>query len=134
MRAQRKRGGFTLIELLITIVIVGILATIAMAMLWRSKDRSLIATLQGDLKVAAVHQETYFSKHYGYAPVPDSLTEFSASPGVTVTVTHRASDGWAGIAEHVSLTGQRCGLLVGAAPVGSADPALVSGVVTCGPF
>lgn len=134
MPTFRSRGGFTLIELLITVVIIGLLASIAMAMLWRAKDRSLISTLQGDLKTVAVHQETYFALHHAYASATSQLTEFQESPGVTVAFTYTANDGWAATAEHTSLTNVRCGLLVGAAPVGTADPALVSGVVTCGPF
>jgi hypothetical protein len=62
------------------------------------------------------------------------LAHFVASPGVTVSITYAAHDGWAATAEHGSLIGARCGLLSGNAPVGNADPADKSGVVECGSF
>jgi type IV pilus assembly protein PilA len=56
MRSCSLRRGFTLIELLITLVLVGILATISMKTFWQVKDRGLEATLKSDLKTLATHQ------------------------------------------------------------------------------
>lgn len=131
MRRLPTREGFTLIELLMVIVIVGLLATIAMQVFWSAKNRGFEAAMQSDLKSAAVHQETYFSRHITYAPSQADLTEFDASPGVTLNITYAQPDGWAGIATHVSAM-RHCGLLVGAAPAGSAGPATAPGVIECG--
>jgi prepilin-type N-terminal cleavage/methylation domain-containing protein len=131
MRRLPTREGFTLIELLMVIVIIGLLATIAMQVFWRAKNRGFEAAMQSDLKSAAVHQERYFEKHVTYAPSDANLTDFAASPGVTLSITYAQSDGWAGIVTHVSAM-RNCGLLVGAAPAGSAGPATAPGVVECG--
>jgi type IV pilus assembly protein PilA len=132
MRRLTKQQGFTLIELLIVIVIIGILATIAVKVFWSAKDRGLEATLQSDLKTAAIHQENFYERYFTYTLVEDSLTEFGTSPGVDLDITYAASDGWAAIVSSPSLISRRCGLLIGAAPAGSAGPATIPGRVQCG--
>ena len=131
MRKLPKRDGFTLIELIITIVIVSILATIGVSTFWRAKDRGLEASLQSDLKTVAVQQEIYFGSRLIYAATPGTLEGFEPSPGVNVAITYAATDGWAGVATHPSITGTRCGILIGAATVGLADPANAAGIVMC---
>ncbi|CAN5816632.1 N/A [soil metagenome] len=133
MRRLTNQQGFTLIELLIVIVIIGILATIAMRVFWSAKDRGLEATLQSDLKTVAVHQETYYEENFTYSLDPDSLANFNTSPGVDLDITYAATDGWAGIVSSPSLANKRCGLLIGAAPSGSAGPATIPGRLHCGP-
>ena len=126
-----KRDGFTLIELLITIVIISILAMIGVTLFWRAKDRGLEASLQSDLKTVAVQQEIYFGSQHIYAATPGTLDGFQPSPGVNVAITYAAADGWAAVTTHPSISGSRCGILMGAAPVGSADPANATGIVMC---
>jgi prepilin-type N-terminal cleavage/methylation domain-containing protein len=126
------KEGFTLIELLMVIVIIGLLATIAMQVFWSAKNRGFEAAMQSDLKSAAIHQETYFSRHITYAPTDTDLTDFDPTPGVSLNITYAQTDGWAGIATHVSAM-RHCGLMVGAAPAGSAGPATAPGVVACSP-
>jgi prepilin-type N-terminal cleavage/methylation domain-containing protein len=122
MRNLPTRDGFTLIELLIVVVIIGALATIATQMFWSAKDRGLRASIQTDLKSVSTQQELYYASHSRYASDPAAL-DMSFSPGVTLDITYSAANGWAGITEHLALPTARCGLLIGAAPVGSADPA-----------
>jgi type IV pilus assembly protein PilE len=129
MGATRK--GFTLIELLITIVILGILATFAIQTFFKARNQGLAASLESDLKTAAVQQEYYYASHYTYAGDPDSLSNFYSSPGVTLTITYAGSDGWAGVTTHGSLLNVECGLLNGGAPAGSAGPATEIGLVQC---
>jgi prepilin-type N-terminal cleavage/methylation domain-containing protein len=131
MRERRTREGFTLIELMVTIVIVSILAMIGVSIFWRAKDRGLEASLQTDLRAAAVQQELYFESNQIYAANTASLSGFAPTPGVNIAFTYVATDGWAGIATHPSITGTRCGLLIGSAPAGSADPANATGIVMC---
>jgi type IV pilus assembly protein PilE len=129
MRAART--GFTLIELLITMVILGILATFAMQTYFKARDQGLAASLESDLRTAAVQQEYYYASRFTYADDPDSLSNFYSSPGVTLTITYAQPDGWAGIVTHGSLANAECGLLNGAAPAGSAGPATEVGLVEC---
>jgi prepilin-type N-terminal cleavage/methylation domain-containing protein len=129
MRASRK--GFTLIELLIAIVIVGILATMAVQTFWRARDQGLEASMESDLRTAAVQQEFYYAGRYTYADVADSLPHFNTSPGVTLNITYAAPGGWAGVVTHSSILTIECGLMIGDAPTGSAGPATDAGVVRC---
>ena len=131
MRKLPKRDGFTLIELLITIVIISILAMIAVTLFWRAKDRGLEASLQADLKTAAVQQEMYFGSIGTYASTPATLPDFQPSPGVNVAITYAAADGWAAVTTHPSITGTTCGYMNGEAPAGSALPATTAGIVMC---
>jgi prepilin-type N-terminal cleavage/methylation domain-containing protein len=126
-----KRDGFTLIELLIVIVIMGVLAAVAVSLFWRVKDRGLESSLQSDLKTVATQQEDYFMRHSAYAPSTGSIPDYTGSPGVVVTINYAAADGWAGQATHPGIPNVRCGLIVGTAPAGSADPATSVGIVQC---
>jgi prepilin-type N-terminal cleavage/methylation domain-containing protein len=126
-----RRPGFTLIELLIVITIVGILATIAIRTFWDAKDRGLESSMKADLRKAVSEQELFFEENLTYAGSADALTSMSLSPGVSLEITYAAADGWAGVTTHGSLAGGRCGLLIGAATTGSADPAEVAGVIKC---
>jgi prepilin-type N-terminal cleavage/methylation domain-containing protein len=131
MRILPRREGFTLIELMIVIVIIGILAMISVSLFWNVKDRSIEASMQADLKNAAAQQELYYSSHHSYAPTAIYLAEYNASPGVVLTVTYAAPDGWAGIATHISLQTSQCGLAVNSAPLSNAPPATSPGIIAC---
>lgn len=133
MRGIRRREGFTLIELLIAMVIVAILASIAINLFWKAKDRSLKSSLESDLRNAAVQQEVYYERYNRYATIPTDIPGYAASPGVVLTVNYAANDGWGGVTTHQNLPGTTCGLLVGEAPAGSAGSAVRVGVVTCNP-
>ena len=58
MRPHTRRSGFTLIELLITVVIIGILASIASPSFRSTKGRSYIAAMKSDLRNLAIAQES----------------------------------------------------------------------------
>jgi prepilin-type N-terminal cleavage/methylation domain-containing protein len=131
MRALPTREGFTLIELLIVIVILGILAMISISLFWGVKDRGLQASMQQDLKTAATQQELYHASYNTYAAATADLAGFDPSPGVVLTITYGAPNGWAGIVTHNSLVAAQCGLAVNAAPVTDAPPATESGIVAC---
>ncbi len=132
MVKRPKREGFTLIELLIVIVIIGILATIVVSVYWRIKNRGYEASLQQDLRSAAMHQEQYFSANQTYASSASDLTDFDPSPGVLLTVNYAGTDGWAGVTTHPSMPDRACGLFVGAASAADAVPATSVGIQACG--
>ena len=131
MRVLLRREGFTLIELLIVIVIIGILAMIATSLFWNVKDRGLQASMQSDLKSAATQQELYFAANNSYAPATADLLEFTPSPGVVLTINYGMPDGWAGVVTHLSLATAQCGLAINNAPLASASPATIPGVISC---
>jgi prepilin-type N-terminal cleavage/methylation domain-containing protein len=130
-RESPRRAGFTLIELLIAMVIIAILASIAINLFWRAKDRGLRASLESDLRNAAVQQEVYFERNSRYATAPTEIPEYGGSPGVILTINYVAHNGWGGVTSHQSLPATTCGLLIGEAPVGSAGPATQPGVIAC---
>jgi prepilin-type N-terminal cleavage/methylation domain-containing protein len=131
MTTRSRRPGFTLIELLISMVIVAILASIAISLFWKAKDRGLESTLKSDLRTAAVQQEAYYERNNHYAPTPADLQTYEVSPGVLMSITHSANDGWAATAMHGSLPTTVCGLVIGTAPAGAGGPATLPGQVTC---
>jgi prepilin-type N-terminal cleavage/methylation domain-containing protein len=129
MRA--RRAGFTLIELLVVIIILAILATITITRFWSVRGRAHIAAAQQDLRNLASLQESYFEMNYVYAGALGSLPNFTASEGVTLTITYAATDGWAGTATHVAASGRQCGVYHADAPPALGAPAATRGVVTC---
>lgn len=131
MRVYSRRAGFTLIELLIAMVILAILASIAINLFWKAKDRGLRSSLESDLRNAAVQQEVYFERYGSYSAVAADIPGHASSPGVTLTVNYAANNGWGGVTQHASLPSTTCGLLVGDAPAGSGGPAVRVGVITC---
>lgn len=131
MRILPRREGFTLIELLIVIVIIGILAMIAVSLFWNVKDRGIQASMQSDLKNAAAQQELYYASHNRYAPTATYLANYTTSSGVVLTMSYAESDGWAGIATHISLPGAQCGLAVNNADPALAPPATTVGIISC---
>ena len=62
--------GFTLIELLITIVILGVLATIVVLAVGAVTDRGTKSACKTDLRSVTVAEEAYFSDHDAYTDIP----------------------------------------------------------------
>lgn len=127
---MRQRDGFTLIELLIVTVVLGIIAMIAVAQLGDYRRRAYEAAMRSDLRSLAVSQEVYHFDNHTYAPLA-ALDEFEISPGVQIQLTHADAWGWAATATHSSSPGAVCGIFVGTAPAGSAEPATEPSVVVC---
>jgi prepilin-type N-terminal cleavage/methylation domain-containing protein len=127
----RARAGFTLIELLIAMVIIGILASFALAVLWRAKDRGYEAAMQSDLRSLVNEQEHYFNGNFTYASDIADLPEAAISSGVVVEITHGTNSGWAALSRHPSLGNRVCGIRVGDAPLSAATPAVETGFVQC---
>jgi prepilin-type N-terminal cleavage/methylation domain-containing protein len=129
MRA--RRAGFTLIELLVVVIIIGILATITITRFWSVRGRAHIAAAQQDLRNLSSLQESYFETNFVYAGTVGSLPSFTASEGVTLTITYAGIDGWAGTATHAAAAGRQCGVYHAGAPAALGAPATTRGVVTC---
>ena len=128
---MHRRQGFTLIELLIVMIIIGLLATIATAFFWDAKDKALVKTMESDLRTLAAQQELYSPGTLTYAASVGDLTEFTESPGVSISITYADAFGWAAQATHPSLATRSCGIFVGDAPAADGAPATQPGVITC---
>jgi hypothetical protein len=60
-----------------------------------------------DLRNLASLQEMYYSDNYSYSTSAASLG-FTASSGVTMTISDGDSDSWAASASHTGLSGETC--------------------------
>ena len=111
MRASRK--GFTFIELLLVVVVIGILATIAMAKFTKIKEESFVASMKADLRNLAVYEMNYYIDSRGFYFSGDGVAQgFSATPGVTITATAVPGPpaSWSATATH-SKTSRTCSMI-----------------------
>src|SRR4051812_20495028 len=124
MLKRPVQDGFTLIELLIAMIIIGILASFAVAMLWRSKDHGYEASMRSDLRSLVTDQEGYFEHNHTYAGSVSDLAPPTISPGVVITITNASNTGWAATATHPSVENRVCAIRVGDAPLSAAPEAV----------
>jgi len=125
-----KNPGFTFVELLVTMAVIGILASLALPQLQGFRRRSMVSTMQADLRTFAMHQESHF---YDTSTYTDDLVVlrakgFQNSPEVSVTVNEATFLGWAATMKHAQLLIE-CYMFIGnAAPVGTA---VAEGQIAC---
>ena len=124
------RPGFTLVELLIVVVIVGILASVAMAKYRTVREQAYLTTMKSDIENLAKNQEIYHLRYHTYAGL-DDLTDFEESPQITIVIGYAEANGWGGVATHSNLPGVECGMYVGSAAAAHGGPATSQDVLTC---
>jgi Tfp pilus assembly protein PilE len=98
--AARSSAGFTIIELLVIVLLIGILATIAIASYPQMRVKAANAAAKSDLKNAAHFQETYYATNDTYAAQSIVDDEFSPTENVTLVVLEADASGYELSATH----------------------------------
>ena len=122
-----NRRGVTFVELLTVVVIIGLLAVFALPRLTRNKEKTIIATMQSDMRNLATAQEGYYYASAVYTVDPVALN-ITLSQGNVLTINEATVAGWSATIGN-PLTTQQCYLFHGnATPIGSAT---VEGDIDC---
>ena len=77
----RDEAGFTLIELLVVVIIIGILAAVAIPVFLNQRASAQNASIQSDLRNAAIEVETYYTQNQSY---PAAACNGSPSPSLNM--------------------------------------------------
>ena len=107
-RKGMNQKGFSLIELLIVMLVIGVLATIAMASYPYVRSKSGDAAAKSDLKNAAIFQEDFYSTNETYADQTELDAGFTGTESVTVTVVSSDAGGYEMSANHASSSETWC--------------------------
>ncbi len=138
------KRGFTLVELLAAIVIISILAAMASATVYRSKNAAYLAAMQSDLRNLIRAQEEYHASSNIYftndpgnadgATYTKSVDGLDFTPSQNVVIKIRANNrGWSARAEHENRSPDKfyCAVFIG--DVNAFAPADEEGVIECEP-
>lgn len=104
----RRNAGFSMIELLIVILVIGVLATIALASYPYMREKAGDAAAKSDLKNAAIFQEDYYGDNQTYADQTALDAAFAESENVTVSVLSAGIGGYEMSANHAASTSTFC--------------------------
>lgn len=127
VRSPRSAQGVTLIELMVVVLIVGLLVVFALPRLSRNKEKTVIASMQSDLRNLANAEEGFYYANSTYSIDPVALN-LTLSPGNVLTINQGTVSGWSATISN-PLTPEQCYLFHGnATPIGSAT---VEGDIDC---
>ena len=98
--APRRQGyapaGFTLIELLMVIVIIGILVTLAVVHIARTKEHAYLAAMVSDLNNLEEAEEAYFVEFNTYTPTMP-VDRYMPTSNDTYTILTADFTGWSAV-------------------------------------
>jgi type IV pilus assembly protein PilA len=125
MQSHSRRRGFTLIELLLVMLVIGILASMAVARYRALKERAYIATMKSDMGELRIAEEAFWAENQFYT-IDLTLLDFKPSSDVTLTITSGdLTAGYDAQAVHIAAPAIICqmyvGRVVGAMPSGQID-------------
>lgn len=120
-----NRKGFTLIELLMVLVIIGVLASIVLPKLSRTREKAFVAAMKSDLRNLVTAEEAYFADSIKYTT--DLGAAFRVSTGVAGPTIALTADGWTATVSHTSTT-KTCAVYAGSTALA---PAAKEGAPSC---
>ncbi len=91
-------------------------------------DDELMELMRGSIKMMASAQEIYYSQHYSYTTLVDSLTAFEKPEGLEIDFAGGNARGWTAVFTH-SAVDRVCALAYGF----DVPPGWTPGMIMCGP-
>lgn len=79
-RAKQKRAGFTLVEMMVTIVIIGLLATVVIINVLPSQDKAMVGKARADLATLENALEQYRLDMLAFPTTGEGLSALTAVP------------------------------------------------------
>jgi prepilin-type N-terminal cleavage/methylation domain-containing protein len=98
--SHRVPNGFTIVELMVIVLVIGVLASIAIATYPQMRAKAGNGAAISDLKNAAHFQETYYATNETYADQATVDAEFTPTESVTLTVLSADDGGYEMSASH----------------------------------